>query len=1443
MGASAGGLDAFQRFFSKVPPTNGMAFVVVQHLDPRHPSLLPELLAKATSMSVAEVEDETPVQPDHVYVIPANGTLTINGAILRVKPVESKIPRMPIDSLFHSLAEDQGHNAVAILFSGSGTDGTLGTRAVKEHGGMVMAQTPESAQHDPMLRSAIATGLVDHVLPPEQLAAKLLEYATYAPALRANGLVTDQLNEVARLVRRQTGHDFSQYKTGTLSRRIQRRMQLLQVSSAADYIDRLRKDAIEVDRLFRDLLISVTYFFRDPEAWQALATEIIPQIVEQAAAEAVLRVWIPACATGEEAYSVAILIKEAMVQKRVKPKVQIFAGDIDEEALVVARQASYPEGIAEHVTPDRLERFFIREDHRYRVVKEIREMVIFAAHDLIKDPPFSRQDLIICRNLLIYLEAEPQQFVANLFHYALRPGGYLFLGPSESLAGPPELFRTIDRKHRIYQRSEVLARQFDVVPGLAGAGPRRAIATGTVDRGGKASAQTEPMSLLERVLLDQFTPAWVVINAAGECLYFSNRTGRYLEPAAGAPSAAIVDMARPSLRLDLRAAIHKVVKTGQAVTHENVMVETNGEVQRIDLTVRPLRELGEGTQLFIVVFKERGSPKTRAEAAAEGAVPRSGDAIVQQLESELRDAREQLQASSEELEAANEELKSSNEELLSTNEELQSSNEELQTSKEELQSVNEELETINSELNKKVQELDRVNADLENLFHGSRIPTLFLDTNLRIKRFTGAATEVFRLIGSDVGRPLADITARFPNELVNDMKEVSRTLVTKEREIRVADDGSSYVMRIFPYRRMDNLVEGLVVTFQNITQLAQTQEQRNRLAAIVDSAHDAIVGSTPDGTITSWNEAATQLFGYSESEAVGSPLSSIVPSDCMAELKETEARLLREERVVPFESIRQTKDGRRVPVLVTITPILDTDGRIVGSAGVYRDLRDVRRAESRFRAAVESSPNGMLMVNADGRIVLVNREVERLFGYTRDELVGEPVEKLVPARLRRGHPALRAGFGAHPEKRSMGAGRELFGLRKDGSEVPVDIGLTPVATEEGLFVIAAIVDVSLRKHAEALREESRRKDQFLAVLSHELRGPLASLRICVNLIESKVTAGGRFREAIEIADRQLEHLASLVDQLLDASRIATGKFVLDRKVRNLVDIVRTAAEDQRPMLESQDVQFTVQVPAQPLWINGDGLRLSQIVVNLLGNSAKFSPKGGRATLTLAPDEGGQVAVLSVKDDGAGIEPDVLPIVFQPFTRADPGDVGERGGLGLGLALVQSLVHAHGGSVEARSEGRGRGAELIIRLPLVRPPAPDAAATPAQPASRPAATRRRILVVEDNHDTARSLGWSLETLGHEVMAVQDGATALQTMRTFHPQVVLCDIGLPGGMDGYAVAEAIRADHASGDPYLIAVTGYGMPADKARAEEAGFDQFFVKGRDPRVLFDLIDRMPRR
>ncbi len=1328
MGASAGGLEAYQKFFEHMPHDTGMAFVVVQHLDPRHATLMPELLGRTTRMSVEQVRDETPVEPDRVYVIPPNATLTIEGGVLRVRSPRGDALRMPIDGLFHSLAEDQGHHAVCVLFSGTGTDGTLGLRSVKEHGGMAMAQSPESARHDSILRSAIATGLVDHVLPPEEMPSKLVEYAAYLRDLHKAQTTTglfddggDQLLRICALLRRKTGHDFSRYKSATLVRRIQRRMQVLQSPTVSAYLERLRHDPKEVDHLFRDLLIGVTHFFRDAEAFAVLARTVIPKVLDHAGPEGSVRVWTPGCATGEEAFSVAILLREEMARRDVRPRVQIFAGDIDDEALEFARQARYPEGIAEHVSHERLERFFVRHGHSYQVVKDVREMCIFSTHNLIKDPPFSRLDLVVCRNLLIYLESELQRHVASLFHYALRPGGYLFLGPSESLVGPPDLFRTVDKKYRVFQRSDTVALPTIAMPIPDRLTPQRSPRPWTARIA--AAGQSEVVADLERVLVDEYAPAWVIVNAEGESVYFSARTGRFLEPVVGTPSMDVVAMARRGLRLDLRTAIHKAVKTRETVVHEGVVVETNGDVQVINLVVRPLGELGHDPGLFLIVFQDVGPPRPRDPGAKDVLPPGSGSdsSIVQQLESELRTTKEHLQATIEEVETSNEELKSSNEELLSTNEELQSANEELQTSKEELQSVNEELETINAELNKKVEELDLVNSDLHNLLQSTQIPTLFVDNNLRIKRFTEAATHIFRFIDSDVSRPITDIAARFEGDMLSDLKEVLRTLSAKERQVSLLDRSAVYLMRVLPYRRLDNVIDGLVVTFMDVTLLNRAVSQHARLAGIVESSQDAIVGRAFDGTILTWNAAAERMFGYSAAEAVGSPASLIIPPEEMEQASSVHERVKQGESVAPFEAVRQTRDGRRIDVSVAISPIRDEAGRIIGASTIFRDVTELKRAQ------------------------------------------------------------------------------------------------------------------------QALQQEAREKDQFLAILSHELRNPLAPIRTSLELLRGD--PGRKEADlALTIMDRQLSQLTSLVDQLLDAARMSSGKIQLDREDLEVVPLVRGVVEDHTRMIADAKLELKLMLPTggPPLWVNADRLRLSQALTNLVGNAIKFTPRSGTVTVGVHADVAAKDVILSVGDTGIGIDAADAERLFRPFVQGDP-KTKLRGGLGLGLALARALVEAQDGRLEVRSGGVGRGSEFQIRLPLVTAPRQRA---PRAHRPKTGPSQRRILIVEDNTDASESLRHLLATAGHEVETSADGAMALDRMREFRPDVVLCDLRLPGDVDGLGFAAAVRADRSSyGAPYLVALTGFGRTEDLEQTRKAGFDRHLTKPATSDQLKRLLEELAPR
>lgn len=952
LGASAGGLEAFKTFFQNMPSDSGMAFVLVTHLDPSQKSVLGELIAGQTRMPVVEMRAKTTVARDHVYVMSPGAPLRIERGVLIPAAPSLTHERAPIDRFFRSLAEDQGERAICIVLSGTGADGALGLRAVKEHGGLALAQEAASARYDGMPLSATATGLVDQMLPVEKMPGMLVDYVRHLERMAGerdgNGLLADaeaSLGPLLTLVKHQTGHDFSQYKRNTLIRRVQRRIHVVQAASVGRYLEHVHKNPKEIELLFRDLLIGVTLFFRDPESFAALGKDVIPKILARKPLETPVRAWVCACATGEEAYSLAILFAEHLARMRKPPELQIFATDIDARALEVARQARYPEGIEGQVSPARLSRFFTREGNLYRVNQAIRDMVIFSRHDVTRDPPFSRLDLIACRNLLIYMEPGLQKRLLGLYHYALRRGGYLLLGSSEAISEPSSLFRTVDKKRRIFQQRPSVAPppvSFSLSAPRPGALPPRAHVM--------PPAEKDLGKLLERIMLEQFAPASVVVDERGEAVYFSGNTGRFLQPSSGAPSANVLNMARKGLRVDLRAALRQAVETRREVVQQGIAVQTNGETERVDLIVRPLRELADAG-LLLVVFRE---PPARKEKPRKRVREGTQD-VADQLESELRSTKAHLQSTIEELETANEELKSSNEELLSMNEEQQSANEELQTSKEELQSVNEELGTVNAELSEKVEELDTSNGDLQNLLQSTQIPTLFLSRELRINKFTAAATEVFRLIETDVGRPIGDITPRFADgELEPEIKKVLRTLATREKKVRLVEREGWYLMRISPYRTVHQVIDGVVVTFVDVTELERSRDQAARLAAIVTSSSDAIYALSADGRITTWNKGAERIFGWSSAEVVGQSKSMLLPPGFPEKTGGILDRVLIGEDIVGLETKRIRKDGVIVDVSLTCCPIEASPGNPRFVSVVARDITDQKRALQRLAKSNEA---------------------------------------------------------------------------------------------------------------------------------------------------------------------------------------------------------------------------------------------------------------------------------------------------------------------------------------------------------------------------------------------------------------------------------------------------------------------------------------------------------
>jgi len=967
IGASAGGLAAFEAFFSTMPVDRepGMAFVFVQHLARDHKSILSELVQRYTRMEVFEVEDGMVIRPNCAYIIPPNRDMAlVNGALQLLEPTLARGIRLPIDFFFRSLAQDQHDRAICIVLSGTGSDGALGVRAVKGEGGMVMAQSPESAEYDGMSRSAIATGMVDFVLAPNEMPAKLLEYVAHAFGVYPSSVASrvtqqsDGLEKVFLQLRTQTGHDFSQYKRSTIVRRIERRMAVHGIDGLGDYLRYMQLTRGEADALFRELLIGVTSFFRDSEVFDEIRKQVIPQLVAGKEAGSVIRVWIPGCSTGEEAYSIAMLLRERMEDCKENFKVQIFASDIDREAIDHARAGVYPSSIIADVSAERLAHFFDQEQpdgSTYRIRKTIRDMLIFSEHDLVKNPPFSKLDLICCRNLLIYMGPELQKKLMPLFHYALNAGGMLVLGSSESVGDFVNLFTPIERKSRIFQRK---AHDFGPHPLGVPEMVERTTGNEIARRAGSGAGSENKLELreiAERTLLEHYSPVGALVNERGDILYLLGRTGRYLEPTPGEASLNIFRMAREGLRGDLTIALHRAVSLGILTRHPGLRVKSDSAFTIANLTVLPVPTDVEGAiprGLFLVILEEElaADPNRSIEDAidtTEGAAALSTDldTYILRLKQELRAKEEYLQTTNEELQTSNEELRSAHEEMQSVNEEMQSTNEELETSREELQSVNEELATVNNELQAKVADLSRSNNDMKNLLSGTGIGTIFVDHLLRILRFTPTVSALINLIETDVGRPVDQIRSNLVgyDHLAADIKEVLESLVPKEQEVQTRTQ-EWYLLRIRPYRTLENVIEGAVITFTDCTAMKNAQaalrdsEALRRLAVVVRDARDAILVQDLTGRILAWNPGAERMYGWSEAEALAMNIRDLMPE---GEREQALATVQQQSGAGVLEPQRQqriAKGGRTLQVLVIASPLVNDTGETYAIATTERGV-------------------------------------------------------------------------------------------------------------------------------------------------------------------------------------------------------------------------------------------------------------------------------------------------------------------------------------------------------------------------------------------------------------------------------------------------------------------------------------------------------------------------
>ena len=867
IGASAGGLEAFEQFLSNVPKDSGMAYIVIQHLDPTQKGMLPELLQRISSMEVLQVKDRMTVKPNRVYVIPPNKTMSIlNGVLYLFEPLESRGLRLPIDYFLFSLADDQHENAIGVILSGMGSDGSTGIRAIKEKNGLVLVQDPAEAKFDSMPRNAIDAVSTDIVASASELPEKLLTFLKYIPASTTEMEIElkDQsaLDKIIILLRTQTGNDFSLYKKNTVYRRIERRMGVHKIDKIAAYVTFLQTNPKEVDILFKELLIGVTNFFRDAAVWEKLEEVVMPQLIVNQQEGALLRAWVPGCSTGEEAYSLAIVFKEAIekINQHSGISLQIFATDLDNEAIETGRKGLFSVDIKDNVSPKRLQRFFSTTENGYRINNEIREMVVFAKHNIILHPPFTKLDILTCRNLLIYMDSELQKKILGLFYYSLNREGFLVLGSAETLGSQSHFFTPIESKLKIYQRTitNQTPELFDFPSSFSRTKQTH------IEQQSPVKPSANIQSLADQLLLQQFSPPGVLVNNLGDIIYISGRTGKYLEPAVGKANMNIFAMLRDGLRNDFPAAFRQAILKKEIVQLRNIKVGTNGGTQYLDITIQCIDKPEALAGMVMIIFKDIAKTEGPKELEKKGDKS-SNTARQLELEKELQHAREEMHTTLEEMQTSQEELKSTNEELQSTNEELQSTNEELTTSKEEMQSLNEELQTVNAELLSKVDDFTRVNNDMKNLLNSTDIATLFLDKDLNIRRYTNQATKIFKLIKSDIGRPFTDQVSDldYP-ELATDALEVLRTLTFIQKQITTSD-GRWFSTRIMPYRTFDDRIDGLVITFFNISDHKKLEvelnEKRQMHNLLLNLSSDIIIKLSHEWKVVEFNKAAESFFG------------------------------------------------------------------------------------------------------------------------------------------------------------------------------------------------------------------------------------------------------------------------------------------------------------------------------------------------------------------------------------------------------------------------------------------------------------------------------------------------------------------------------------------------------------------------------------------------------
>jgi two-component system, chemotaxis family, CheB/CheR fusion protein len=1460
IGASAGGLEALQKFFSAAPVGSGIAYVVIQHFPPDQASSLVDLLHKQTRLTVAEISPGVQVSPDAVYVLPPGKYVEIqDGRLSLHEPIEPRGARMPIDCFFRSLSLDQRENAVGIILSGTGQDGTKGIREIKERGGMVMVQEPEEAGFEDMPKSALQSDAADYILPADQLQQSLINYVEHNELFddRQEDVANEpaQIEEIVHLLEANTEYDFRQYKHSTLLRRIRRRVTLRSLSSIDEYIHLLRDKPEELTALGRDLLICVTSFFRNPEAWEELRTEVVAKLVaEKQESGEPIRIWVPGCATGEEAYSLAMLLNEAVDGRR--DRVQLFATDISNNALKVARAGLYPEVISADVSPERLRRFFVRDGNGYRVIKPLRDTVVFASQDIKGDPPFSKVDLVSCRNLLIYLTPAAQKNILAKIHFALRPGGYLFLGNSETPSRGTAPFDPISTKWRIYRRAAG-----DAIPELYPRRTRR-VSLYAVDAGSRKRQPPGYRELLAEMKLRHSTGATLFVNSRWQPVYIAGLVKQFFEVPEGEQRQSILDMARGGLHLKLRNALQRAAKENTRSSFERARVkQDSGPAILVSGTVLPVKHPETEDAMFLVELTGVPEPET---AAAASPADEHREEIARQLEHELHETKEQLSSTIEELEQANEALKAANEEAISVNEELQSGNEELEASKKELQSLNEELTVVNSRLEEKVRELEAANTDFDNLLSSAKLAVVFLDVKFRIRNFTPQAADLFRVIRSDIGRPIGDLTHNFTSaDLMSDAQHVLKTLGTVEREVQT-QDGRWFLREMLPYRTRDNRIEGVVVTFHDVSRLKQVQhelqQQKEQLRLVTDSLPALVAYIDRNERYQVINRAYSDWFSRPPEEIRGRTMTEVLGKTTYARVRAEVQRALAGETVFYERELVYPRGARFVQV--QYIPQLADDGDVLGFYALIQDITErkqaenaLRESENRFRVMADSAPVLIWRSGPDRLCNWVNRGWLEFTGCSLDDVLGEGwTARVHPEDLARYQREYQAAFDSRKPfelefrmRRADGAYRHLL-----ERGVPLTEG-----SGEFLGYIASCTDITERTQFERELDQARReadsanrsKSEFVANMSHEIRTPMTAILGYADVLAAHLLDEDDLH-CVETIRRNGRFLLEIINDILDLSKIEAGRLEInfeririDSLVNEILAMMRLRSIEKGLTLEAQ---FASRIPET---IESDPRRVRQILINLIGNAIKFTDRGS-VRLRIALDEPQSQIVFEVTDTGIGISEELQARLFRPFTQADASVTRHYEGTGLGLAITRRLAEMLGGQISVESrlhEGSTFrvtvGTGPIEQVPLVEPRLVEETATVAP--GVPNLAECRVLVVDDRSEIRFLAKQFIEKSGATVELAVDGDDALRTIerseRRNEPfDIVLLDMQMPV-KDGYTTARELRA-RGFAQP-IIAVTAHAMQGDRQRCLDVGCNDYTPKPLEQRRLLELISQYCRK